>query len=475
MKPFLTFLILCLSLPAFGVVTDWAPFWRETRDDAGRQVHVQAMGPVLEEKHDYEAGTSMATFRPLWINYRQESTGSDYFYLLPPLFTYYHDNNMLRWEFYTFVQRRITGRGREDAISTFMIFPFVFYHDVPGRPRDSFFGVMPLGGSVKDYFGFDRISWALFPLAAEFEDRGVIRYGFPWPFITWQEGDGAAGGGLWPIFTHYTKSGVRAYDSQYLFWPLIYRKVDQFDRERPRVQEGFLPFYATVRSELVDDTTIFFPFFGWRDDREISYRETRWFWPFFVQGRGPGNYVNRWAPFYTHSIHGTTDKHWYMWPALRVKRWQEGELAVRRTNFFYFLYMDEVQRSMVNPNLPEARMTHVWPFFSQYDNGAGLVQAQLFSPFEVFYPNNRSVRDLYTPIFAFFRYQRSEETGVTTQSVLWNFIREECSEERTRLTVGPLLEHDVSEGRAKFSLLKGLFGHKREDGESTFTLFWMDI
>lgn len=466
--------LLLLALPLSGVVIDWTPLYRETIDEEERTVRTQMIGPIFEERWDVEKGESMATMRPLWIDYKNAEAQSEKFAMLPPLFNYYHDPYMLRWEIFTFIQRRLTGRDRKEQINTFLVFPFFFYHDVPKKPENNYFGIMPLGGSVKNYFGYDRISWAMFPVAAEFEDRGVTRYGFPWPLIQWQEGDGAGGGGLLPIMGHYWKTGDRAYDSQYFLWPLIYRRVDQFDKETPRLREGFLPFYAIERGEVVDDTSILI-FWGGRHDREQDYRETRYFWPFWVQGRGPGNHVNRWAPFYTHSVHGNTDKTWVMWPAYRSKTWVEKDIIATRVNFFYFLYMSEVQRSRWNPDLPTAHETHVWPFWSEYDNGAGLKQAQFFSPFEVFYPNSKTIRDLYTPVFAFIRYQHDENTGVTTQSVLWDFIREEKTEDSTKLTVSKLLTHDVGPDRAKFSLLSGLFGFERKDKEATWTLFWIDL
>ncbi len=468
-------IMLLLAAPLPGVVIDWTPFYRETTDEEERPVRVQMLGPIFEERWDYEEDKVMTTMRPIWIDYKDFDSGSENFSMLPPLFTYYHDPYMMRWEIFTFIQRRKTGRDRVEQINTFLVFPFFFYHDVPKKPENSYFGIMPLGGSVKDYFGYDRISWALFPIAAEFEDRGVIRHGFPWPIIQWQDGDGAGGGAFWPLAGHFTKEGERAYDYQFALWPLIYRKVDQFDKETPRVREAFLPFYALERGELVDDTSIML-FWGWRDDYEQDYHETRYFWPLWVQGRGPNNYVNRWGPFYTHSVHGNTDKTWYMWPAYRTKTWVEKDITATRVNFFYFLYMSEVQRSRWNPDLPTAHETHVWPFWSEYDNGAGLFQAQLFSPIEVFYPNSRSIRQLYTPVFAILRYQRDDSTGVTTQSVFWDFIHEEKTEDSTKLTISKLLTHDVGPGRAKFSLLSGLFGYERnEEDESTWTLFWFDL
>lgn len=472
-----------------AVTIDWAPLWFESVEPvsggetvvSGEEVATEAtrqwraLGPVFEERQ--RPGETMAAMRPLWVQFHDTEKDVFNYYFVPPFFVHYRDPNLVRWEIYTFIQRRRTGLLHDNPIETFLVVPFIWYHDVPGKPEESYYGVLPFYGNFREFL-FDEVTWAAWPLYFTITAQGVTRMGTPWPFVQTLRGPGTGGALVWPLIGHWWQEG--RFDYQFALWPLLYRKVDQFDRPVPRVREGFLPFWATERGEFVDDTTILFPFFGWKEDRSKDYTEERYLYPFFMQGRGDNEYTNRWAPFYTHSIKTGVDKRWFMWPALRIREHEEEGLAITRTQLFYFVYWNETQRSVSNPELAEASMTHVWPFISEYDNGAGLKQAQLLSPFEVFYPHSRSVRELYTPTLAFWRCVWHTDTGVSRQSFLWDFMVEEKTPERTRFAINPyLFVHDVAPDHAEFSLGGGLLGYKREgafeDGQETLSLFWFEI
>lgn len=469
---------------AHGVTFDWSPFYfeqsepTESTDDESESsdnYHFKALGPVFEERNT--EAESMATMRPLFIQYHDKEKDVFKYYFAPPFFVHYRDPNLVRWEIYTFIQRRRTGLTHDKTIETFLVVPFIWYHDVPDNPDASYYGVWPIYGEMQEFL-FDRATWAAWPLYATITTGELTRVGTPWPFIQTLHGPGADGLLLWPLIGHWWQEGKMEY--QFLLWPLIYRKVDQLDRPVPRVREGFLPFWATEHGEFVDDVTILFPFFGWKEDRSKNYYEERYFYPFFMQGRGDNEYTNRWAPFYAHSIKTGVDKKWYLWPLLKIRNHEEDELNIERTQLLYFIYWNETQRSATNPDLKEAYETHVWPWISEYDNGAGLRQAQLISPFEVFYPHSKSVRDLYTPTLAFWRSVWHYETGESRQSFLWDLFVEEKSGERTRFEINPFfLVHDVAPDHAEFSLGGGLLGYKREgsfdDGQETLQLLWFDI
>ncbi|MGE9295033.1 MAG: hypothetical protein ACQKBV_01910 [Puniceicoccales bacterium] len=469
-----------------GVAVDWSPLFFEEREtvevevdgeivETERTTNFRALGPFLEQRERGEE--TMDTMRPLWVQYHNHETDVYNFYFVPPFFVHYRDPNLVRWEIYTFIQRRRTGLKHDNVIETFLVVPFIWFHYEPGHPERSYYGLFPIYGEMQDFL-FDKATWALFPLYTTITSGELTRMGTPWPFVQTLHGPDTGGLLLWPLIGHWWQEGKMDY--QFLFWPFIYRKVDQLDTGTPRIREGFLPFYATERGEYVDDVTILFPFFGWRDDRAKNYTEERYLYPFFLQARGENRYVNRWAPFYTHSIISGIDKTWVMWPAWRDRTMQDQGLIINRKQLFYFLYWNETQRSATNPDLAIAYETHVWPWISEYDNGAGLKQAQLFSPFEVFYPHSRSVRDLFTPMLAFWRSTWHTETGYSRQSFLWDFMVEEKTPESTRFAVNPyILVHDVADDHARFSLGGGLLGYRRdgtfEEGQETLELLWFDI
>jgi hypothetical protein len=242
------------------------------------------------------------------------------------------------------------------------------------------------------------------------------------------------------------------------------------------VKVGFLPFYTRDTGPGYISETYGWPFFGY-SDRTAPYRyhETRYFWPLLVQGEGDNRHVNRWAPLYSHSVIKGYDKTWYAWPLYRHVQWEADELAQQKDQLLFFLYWSLEQRSLTNPSAAPAKKTHLWPLFSAWDNGAGRRQVQALSPFEVFFPNNEKVRQLWTPLFALYRYDHQPDESVR-HALLWNAITWRRSVTEREFHLGPLYRSrtDAAGGR-RWALGLGLVGAERDPATGRWRPFLFDF
>ncbi|MEO5961546.1 MAG: hypothetical protein ABIR80_20740, partial [Opitutaceae bacterium] len=403
----------------FVAATCGIPVWAQERernawpvrverlDTAGRVESWHAAGPLIFKQPAPE-GETASGFRPFWVQRHNAAGDFRAGYFLYPLFSYTKDENTYKWSVFELIRR--TNR-RNDAPprrteyephGEFEVFPFWFSRDT-GDPEFSYRALFPIHGTVKNKLGFERLSWTLFPFYVENEKRGAVTTSTPWPFIRVTRG-AARGYGFWPFFNWYERPGeVR---EEFYLWPLGYNRTkypapDAPAGTPPRRDIGALPFYSRSTGPGYIDENYGWPFFGYTD-RTIPnrYHETRYFWPFFLQGRGDDRYVNRWAPFYTRSVVKGYDKTWYAWPLMRHAEWTEAERNVAHTKnqFLFFLYWSETQRSVSRPSAPPANLRHVWPLYSSWNNGAGRRQIQALSPFEVFFPGNEKVRQTWTPL-----------------------------------------------------------------------------
>ena len=227
--------------------------------------------------------------------------------------------------------------------------------------------------------------------------------------------------------------------------------------------------------------TFLWPFFGYTDrTAPWRYHETRYLWPFFVQGRGDDRTVNRWGPFYTHSVIKGLEKTWIGWPLYREQRWTEQGLAQTQTQFLWRLYWSLEQRSATHPALAPATLRHVWPLFSTWDNGAGRRQIQALSPFEVFFPGNTPLREVWAPLFSLYRYDQ-RAPGHARHALLWDLISWEnhamsaapAATASTTTPVNPANPKPALEER--LALACGLIGLRRPSGERAWRLFWLDF
>jgi hypothetical protein len=409
-------------------------------------------------------------FRPLYVQRNTPGGGVAEATVLYPIFIYRSYGDYYQWSIFDMINRF----GRKEGVpagthpqgSTLDVWPFYFSRDT-GDPDTSFQGLFPIAGSAQGHFGFDRIGWCCFPLFAETERHGATTTYTPWPILRVTRGT-EHGFAVWPLFGRDERPG--AFVRKYALWPLIWdNTVQPADGSPPGTpptrQVGILPFYAAEHGAGIVNETYFWPFFGTTDRTAPSrYHETRYFWPFLVQGRGEGLYVNRTGPFYTHSIRSGVDKTWILWPLWRRVAWSDSGISQVKTQFFYFLGWNLEQRSVANPAAAPARKTFVWPLFSFWDNGAGHRQFQFPSVFDVFFPSNEEVRESWTPLATLVRHDegpRGERTSLLWDAVTWE---RGPAEGAFAFHLGPLLSSRKGPDGARLALGSGLFGLKRGPG-----------
>jgi hypothetical protein len=162
---------------------------------------------------------------------------------------------------------------------------------------------------------------------------------------------------------------------------------------------------------------------------------------------------------------------------VRHARWiDDGALERTRSQFLFFVYWNETQRAAGRPNSPTADLTHVWPLFSHWDNGAGRRQWQLFSPLEVFFPGNDKVRYAWSPLFAIARHER-RPAGEQRTSFLWNAVTWERRpvDQESEFHLGPILGVTRTAQQQRIAIGNGLFGIRRATGTRVWRMFWLDF
>lgn len=457
----------------------WPVFVRTTD---GPEPQWTGAGPFLFERPAPEGGR-LSGFRPFWVQHTDPQGAFRAGYFLYPIFSYRVDENTYQWNVFELIRR--TGwragapapRSIFEGGGDFEIWPFWFSRRT-GDPELSYRALFPVAGTIKNKFGFDRASWVAFPLYVQTEKRGVRTTSVPWPIIR-ITGGAAHGFGIWPLFDVRTRPG--AWKQQYFLWPLGYNVTtypapDAPPGTPPTRDIGALPFYARRTAAGYIDESYLWPFFGYTDRTQPTrYHETRYFWPFLVQGRGVGHYVNRWGPVYTHSVVNGYDKTWYAWPLVRHAEWTDRGLVMTKTQLLYFLYWSEHQRSATRPHAPEASLTHVWPLYSAWNNGAGRRQFQLFSPLEVFFPGNEKVRAAWSPFFALARREQSAPGEVRT-SLLWNAVtwRRDDAHQAREFHLGPLFSVARQADTRRIAIGNGLVAFRRDPGTG-WHVTWFDF
>ncbi len=449
-------------------------------DDAGNVVSSQTAGPLLFQKPGSQGGT-VSGFRPFFVKWRATAGETREIDVLYPVFTYRTDSEKYRWSVLQLVNRsgdraaRSAERLPALTYETFDLWPFWFSRDT-GSPESSYRALFPIAGTIKSRFGYDKLTWTLFPFYGRAEKRGAITTATPWPFIKTTQGT-EQGFAFWPLFGWRTKPGV--HDYRFFLWPLGWNNTIQPPPESPagtppRREVAFLPFYSRETAPGYVNESFLWPFFGYTNrDQPKHYHETRYFWPFLVRGDGDNHTVNRFGPFYTHSVTKGIEKTWVIWPLYREKRVSEAGIAQTQRQVLYFLYWSLQQRSLTNPSAAPAEKAHLWPLYSTWDNGAGKRQFQFPSPLEVFFPDNDRVHQTWSPLFSLYRKDQ-RAPGFVRHEALWGLLSWTRAPSRREFHLGPLFSVKAEPEEKRVAFGSGLVGVRRVPG-SSWRLFWFDF
>ncbi len=99
---------------------------------------------------------------------------------------------------------------------------------------------------------------------------------------------------------------------------------------------------------------------------------------------------------------------------------------------------------------------------------------QALSPLEVFFPNNETIRQLYTPLFALYRYDQTD-AATSRHSLLWSAVTWRRTATEKEFHLGPLFSVQADTAAQCIAFGNGVLGLQRRPGERVWRLFLFDF
>jgi hypothetical protein len=445
------------------IVTFWplADYRESPQEKYG---NLSLLGPLF--KLQWQKDDRDIAVRPLFYttsNKKDKATVTEYLYPLASSETSPEVSTFQVIQLYQNNIYRKDEEGKQEKGT--MIFPF--YISGTSKKYGPYTSVFPFYGDIYERFWRDEYHYVLFPIYGRTVKKGTTTSNYLYPFFSTTEGDRESGFQFWPLYGQSAKEGV--YSKRFVAWPLYLREKSGLDTDNPASKLYLLPLYAATDSPVSTSRYYFWPFFGYKSDREGMQEERDIFWPFIRTIRGENRTLDSYLPFYSRDVSKETRKRWVFWPAYMNEEIDSAIFRQHRERVFYFLYSDN--RESWPKDGAERRRTAFWPFFVYNLDTRGVKSLALPAPVESFL-DREGIEKSWAPFWRLYQ-QKWNDKGDSAVSFLWNLYWHEQRDHDLAVEFYPVLEYLSAKETTDVKLLKGLFHYRHDAGVTSVTFFWL--
>jgi len=411
----------------------------------------------------FTAGLAVAGFDgdPLYVN-KVETNGASFLAWRP---FYSSSEEGERWR-KDYLWPLYTRKGfKEEEYSRFLFFGYStdfspdtdrdrtwvipFYFQGTSANGENYFALFPLGGTIYEFLGRDKISFVLFPLYGKSHINDVYTTTVLWPIGSRTEGDRIDRFRIWPI---YARSALKdEYIKKSILWP-FWHTVEYTNDRNPGGGFILVPVYGRVITEHAVNYWWVAPFFRYMnsDEQWIVHAP----WPFIQLADGTMKKRIFW-PIYGKKSLGTLTRQYLFWPILWNNK-TEYAVYVQHRRFIapFFVQQSDIMTKAVDDHEVGdvvSRYWKLWPLMSWERN----MDQSRFRTLDLWpLRNTPGIERNWAPWWTLYRRMNVE--GEIGHHVLWGLYRQ---------TSGP--------ESFEWSLLKGFAGYKKTETSRRYRFLFM--
>ncbi|HVY61410.1 MAG TPA: hypothetical protein VHF22_07140, partial [Planctomycetota bacterium] len=366
--------------------------------------------PPFFEKGVTEGNTEDTIVRPIF-RFREapNEDRTDVHYLFP-LGHYMSRQDDVEHHLYPFFQwdNYLTDDGFR--WKDLLIFPFVFWGDHPGH--GGYFTLWPFGGTLRNILLKDYILHIAFPLFAYTRAQQFEEYHVLWPIFSVSTGHGNSGFRFLPFYGHNEKhlpDGTLVADRYTVLWPFFEWEEDNKNSRNPFKAWVVFPFYGETRSRHVDETSVLWPLFRKRVEKDDGVTRWRVPFPFVLLSDGPNEVQRDFWPLYGYRRVGGFVRHFALWPIVRIEDHDRGDIITTRRYVlpFFWRYVDYEKAT----DSTKYEQTKIWPLFRLDRTREGGFGMRVPSVLWFKDDEQGTFENILTPLWELFRYKEDPVKG----------------------------------------------------------------
>lgn len=447
--------------------THAGPLYSSLPDFEGNE-GMQLAGPLIERRISAD-GKEITAVRPFWSHVSDAPRNRSMTDVMWPLGSFSYRGDQLFW-------RMFPAFGHDFDTETspsrhrWSVFPFVFGgRDASDTP---YFAVFPLGGTVHETLGRDRVWFVLFPLYARSHQGENETTSVLWPIYSRTSGGELDRWRVWPLYgySHHPERWTK----RFVMWP-FWTSVDY---HYPDVDGGgfiLFPFYGQVNLPDRQSRMLLPPLFKveWGETDHFAFNAP---WPIVQYVDSPDH-----ERFYFFPLGGRRrrghDHSWFaLWPIISGHRSERPRETLTRFRILPFWYYEHVRARADEAENDEAneahsgslsRYTRVWPLgMYRREEEQSLLRIPALWPLR----QTPGIERNWAPLWTLYRHERSEDRRLS--ELLWGLVRWERAPDEHDVRVFPLLDLQRDEDTRSWRFLRGLVGYERDDLQKSYQLLY---
>jgi hypothetical protein len=490
-------IVLCSGCASDGMrKIDAGPLYVSDNDIDG-SARVRSLGPFIEtQKRD--DGMEFFAVRPFYCKVSDPAKDRSVANVLWPFGMIKELKGERDWIFFPSLGHNFDLQDNSSR-SRWSLFPILFGgRDALGR---KYFSIFPLGGTLHEFFGADRIIFALFPLFSytEHDDNRIWR--ILWPIFVYGKGDDEF---KFRVFPFYGVSvNDKRWKKRFVMWPFWSSVKYLYPDQKGG---GFILFPLFGKIDVGDyySRMLFPPFFKWEVGSH-GHRALNCPWPFIRYKTGDIKMLYLWPLWGRKNTLGI-DRQWFaLWPLISGKKTLRPEYVLRNFRALPFVfYESKTQRSTAGAPArhgPSAllsafgadaaergqkaaeasiegdvtsRYFKIWPLVSYWRDG-NVTRLRALALWPAKY--TPAVERCWAPLWSIFVWRRHGQD--VDGEILWGMLRWKHSPEKRSLSIFPLWQSSRVEGDEaqagghKWSLFYGLLGYERKGLQKQLKLLYL--
>ena len=431
------------------------------------------------------AGQREYNFHPFYSQYNNYEKAYDHHTFLYPIFQLGGTNYWRRWTWLSLFSGDDFYHKDSGKDSDLLLGPLSI--GTGDKEEEKYFGVFPIYGKIKDFFGYDEFDYFLWPIYSGWSYKDYKAHSFLWPLTVYGKSKTRTKHRFLPFYSYNKKENK--YKRASFLWPFFQWGSEALDKKEPRHYFFSFPLFGYKWS---DQDTLFAWTFLWLPilgsfasyGRDTVKEEVDYSFLYFIfqhhRSKDPGIHRTLVFPLYFYYRFGQLEEEYD--PYYKEARFITPFFGNLRTyssildsdhDYLFPVYLGT--KRYYHKEREEESYIKIWPLFHYIENSEGALE---FRSLDIWPFRSDQFEKNWGPLYSLLEYKR-HENGDRYFSLLLRLYSQYWNEDEGHYFLAGLEWHNTPE-HWSFEILGGLFGiHNytidEDENDWAFEFLWFDI